>query len=65
MVTVSRDSMDYNFALQVERNSIEYNSKGIVYSHFEYYSNSPYYSKMEESLETYLDFEATTVSSVQ
>ena len=65
MVAVSRDSMNYSFALQVERNSIEYDSKGIVYSNFAYYSNSPYYSKMGESLETYLDSEAAMVSSVR
>ena len=65
MVVVSRDSMNYSFALQVERDSTAYNLKGILYSHFAYYSNSPYCSKMEESLGTYLDFEAATVSSMQ
>ena len=64
-VAVSKDSMGYSFALQVGKSSIEHNLKGIVYSYFAYYSNFPYYSKMETSLEAYLDFEAATVSSVQ
>ena len=62
MVAVSKDSMSYIFALQVGKNFTEYNLKGIVYSNFAYYSN---YSKMEESPEAYLDFEAAMVSSVQ
>ena len=65
MVAVSRDSMSYNFALQVAKDSTENNLKGTVYSHFAYYSNCSYYSKMETSLEAYLDFEATKVSFVQ
>ena len=66
VVAVSKDSMSYNFALQVGKSSTEYNLKGIVYSYFAYYcSNFPCYSKMEKSLETYLDFEAAMVSSVQ
>ena len=65
MVAVSRDSMSYNFALQVGKDSTEHNLKGIVYSRFAcYYSNCPYYSKMETSLESYLDFEATKASFV-
>ena len=66
MVAVSKDSMSYSFALQVGKNSTEHNLKGIVYSHFAYYySNFPYYSKMETSLEAYLDSKAATVSFVQ
>ena len=66
VVAVSKDSMSYSFVLQVGKNSTEYNLKGIVYSCFAYYySNFSYYSKMETSLEAYLDFEAATVSSVQ
>ena len=65
VVVEPRDSMSYNFSLKVEKGSTENKMKGIVYSHFAYYSNSPYYLKMEESLETYLDFEAATVSSVR
>ena len=66
MVAVSRESMSYNFVVQVRKDSTEHNLKGIVYSHFAcYYSNFPYYSKMETSLEVYRDFETTTVSSVQ
>ena len=64
-MAVSRDSMNYSFALQVERNSIEYNLKGIVYSHFAYYSNFSYYSKIKMILGSYLGFEAAKVSSVQ
>ena len=66
VVAVSKDSMSYSFVLQVGKNSTEYNLKGIVYSCFAYYySNFPYYSKMETILEAYLDFEAAMVSSVQ
>ena len=66
VVAVSRDSMSYNFVLQFGKDSTEHNLKGIVYSHFScYYSNYPYYSKMETSLEAYLDFKAAKVSSVQ
>ena len=65
MVAVAKDSMSYNFALQVAKDSTEHNLKGIVYSHFAYYSSCSYYSKMETSLGTYLDFEAAKVSSVQ
>ena len=66
VVAMSRDSMSYNFALQVGTDSTERNLKGIVYSHFAcYYSNYPYYSKTVTSLEAYLDFEATKVSFVQ
>ena len=65
MVAVSRDSMSYNFSLHVGKDSTEHNLKGIVYSHFSCYSSFSYYSKMETSLEAYLDFEATKVSSVQ
>ena len=64
-MAVSRDSMNYSSALQVERSSIGYNSKGIVYSNFAYYSNSPYYSRMGENLETYLDSEAAMASFVR
>ena len=65
MVAVSRDSMSYNFVLQVGKGSMEHNLKGIVYSHFAYYSNFSYYSKMETSLGSYLGFEAAKVSSVR
>ena len=65
MVAVSRDSLNYNFVLQVGKYSTEHNLKGIVYSHFAYYSNCLYYSKMETSMGAYLDFEATKVSSMQ
>ena len=65
VVAVSRDSMSYNFALKIEKGSTENKMKGIVYSHFSYYSNGSYYSKMEMSLGSYLGFEATKVSSVQ
>ena len=65
VVDVSRDSMSYNFSSKVEKGSTENKMKGIVYSHFAYYSNYSYYSKMEMSLETYLGFKATKVSSVQ
>ena len=59
MVAMSRDSMSYNFVLQVGKDSTEHNLKGTVYSHFSYYS------KMESSLGTYLGFEAAKVSSMQ
>ena len=65
VVVVSRDSMGYNFVLKVEKGSTKNNLKGTVYSHFAYYSNGSYYSKMEMSLGSYLGFEATKVSSVQ
>ena len=66
MVAVSRDSMSYNFELQVGKDSTEHNLKGIVYSHCAYYySNCSYYSKMGMSLEAYLDLEAAKVSSMQ
>ena len=65
MVAMSRDSMSYNFALQVVKDSTEHNLKGTVYSYFAYYSNCSYYSKMEMSLGECLDFEAAKVSSVQ
>ena len=39
VVAEPRDSMSYNFALKVEKGSTENNMKGIVYSHFSYYSN--------------------------
>ena len=64
-MAVSRDSMSYNFALQVGKDSTEHNLKGTMYSHFAYYSNFSYYSKMETSLGSYLGFEASKVSSVQ
>ena len=57
-----RDSRSYNLALKVERGSIENKMKGIVYSYAAYFSN---YSKMETSLESYLDFEAARASFVQ
>ena len=65
MVAVSRDSMNYNFALKVEKGSTENKMKGIVYSHFSYYSNYSCYSKMEMSQGSYLGFEATKASFVQ
>ena len=65
MVAVSRDSMSYNFVLKVEKGSTEKNLKRIVYSHFVYYSNCSYYSKMETSLRSYIGFEAAKVSFVQ
>ena len=65
MVAMSRDSMNYNFVLQVGKDSTEHNLKGTVYSHFAYYSNCSYYSKMETILGAYLDFEAAKVSSVR
>ena len=65
MVAMSRDSMNYNFVLQVGKDSTEHNLKGTVYSYFAYYSNCSYYSKMEMSLGSYLGFEATKVSSMQ
>ena len=65
MVDVSRDSMSYNFALQVGKDSTEHNLKGIVYLHFAYHSNCSYYSKVETSLGSDLGFEAAKVSSVQ
>ena len=65
VVAVSRDSMSYNFALKVEKGSTENKMKGIVYSHFAYYSNYSYYSKMETSPGSYLGFEAAKVSFVQ
>ena len=39
--------------------------KGIMYSCAAYYSNYSCYSKMEMSLESYLDFEAAKAFSVQ
>ena len=39
VVAKPRGSKSYNFALKVERGSIENNMKGIVYSHYAYYSN--------------------------
>ena len=65
MVAVSRDSMSFNFVLKVEKGSTENKLKGIMYSHFAYYSNCSYYSKMEMSLGTYLGFEPAKVFSVQ
>ena len=65
MVAMSRDSMSYNFVLRVGKDSTEHNLKGTVYSHFSYYSNCPYYSKMETSLGSYLGFEAAKASFVQ
>ena len=65
MVAVSRDSMSYNFVLQVGKGSTEHNLNGTVYSHFAYYSNCSYYSKMEMILGACLSFEAAKVSSVQ
>ena len=59
------DSRSYNLALKVERGSIENKMKGIVYSCYAYYSNYSCYSKMEMSLESYLDFEATRAFSIQ
>ena len=65
VVVVPRDSRSYNFALKVERGSIENKMKGIVYSCSTYYSNYSCYSKMETILESYFGFEAAKVSSVQ
>ena len=65
VVAVSKDSTSYNFVLKVEKGSTENKLKGIVYSHFAYYSNGSYYSKMETSPGSYLGFEAAKVSSVQ
>ena len=65
MVAVPRDSMSYNFALKVEKGSTENKMKDIVYSHFAYYSNYSYYSKMETSRGSDLGFEVATVSFVQ
>ena len=65
VVVVSRDSMSYNFVLKVGKDSTENKLKGIVCSHFAYYSNCSYYSKMETSLGAYLSFEAAKVSFVQ
>ena len=64
VVAVSKDSMSYNFVLQVEKGSTGKNLKGTVYSYFAYYSNCSYYSKMETSLGAYLGFEVAKVSSV-
>ena len=44
MVAEPRDSRSYNFALKVERGSIENKMKGIVYSCSAYYSNYSCYS---------------------
>ena len=65
VVAMSRDSMSYNFVLKVQKGSTDNKLKGIVYSHFAYYSNGSYYSKMETSLGAYLGFEFSKVSSVQ
>ena len=65
VVAVPRDSMSYNFALKVEKGSTKNKMKGIVYSHFSYYSNYSCYSKMEMSLGLYLGFEAAKVSFMQ
>ena len=65
MVAVSRDSMGYNFVLKIEKGSSENKLKGTVYSHFAYYSNVSYYSKMETSSVSYLGFEAAKASFVQ
>ena len=65
VVAVSKDSMSYNFVLKVEKGSTKNNLKGIVYSHFAYYSNCSYYSKMETSPGSYLGFQAAKVSFVQ
>ena len=65
VVAEPRDSMSYNFPLTVEKGSTENKMKGIVYSHFAYYSNCSYYSKMETSPRSYLGFEAAKVSFVQ
>ena len=65
VVAVPRDSRSYNFSLKVERGSIENKMKGIVYSHSTYYSNYSCYSKMEMSLESYLDFKAIRAFFVQ
>ena len=65
LVAEPRDSRSYNFSWKVERGSIENNMKGIVHSCYAYYSNYSCYSKMETSLETYLDFLAARASLVQ
>ena len=39
VVAEPKNSRSYNFALKVERGSIENKMKGIVYSHSSYYSN--------------------------
>ena len=65
MVAKPKGSKSYNFSLKVERGSIEKKMKGIVYSRFAYYSNYSCYSKMEMSLESYLDFEVARASFVQ
>ena len=53
--------------MEVEKDTIDgWNKmKGIVYSCDAYYSNYSCYSKMEMSLESYLDFEASRASFVQ
>ena len=53
--------------MKVDRITIkDYNKmKGIDYSYVAYYSNYSCYSKMEMSMESYLDFEAARASSVQ
>ena len=65
VVAEPRDSRIYNFAWKVERGSIENKMKGIVYSCYAYYSNYSCYSKMEMSLESYLDFEVAKASFLQ
>ena len=65
VVAEPRDSRSYNFALKVERGSIENKMKGIVYSSFAYYSNYSCYSKMEMSLESFLGFGVARASLVQ
>ena len=65
VVVEHRDSMSYNFALKVEKGSTKKKLKGIMHSHFAYYSNYSCYSKMETSLGSYLGFEASKVSSVE
>ena len=47
VVAEPKDSRSYNFALKVERGSIENKMKGIVYSCSAYYSNYSCYSKMK------------------
>ena len=51
--------------MEVEKDTIDgWNKvKGIVYSCDSYYSNYSFYLKMETSLESYLDFEATKAFS--
>ena len=53
--------------MKVERGTIEdYNKmKGIVYSYVAYYSNYSCYSKLEKSLESYLDLKAARDFLVQ